>query len=142
VLVLLIFLFIAFGATAAGKWFRFYSIGTILTLLVFLYSGWHAGPAGCGEFADPMARNHGACQRLFRNVMGAGAWGCPLAQSNCAYQVAINLDGEHILILKTREQLHPCDFRLLAGRPEQPDRLQSYPCTVSLRVKVLRFGCG
>jgi len=35
VLVLLVFLFIAFGATAAGTWFRFYSIGTIVTLLVF-----------------------------------------------------------------------------------------------------------
>jgi Protein of unknown function (DUF998) len=73
VLVLLIFLFIAFGASASGKWFRFYSIGTILTLLVFWYLGWHARPAGCGKFADPMARNHGARQRLLCYVMGAGA---------------------------------------------------------------------
>ena len=35
VLVLLILLFIGFGATAAGRCFRLYSIGTILTLLVF-----------------------------------------------------------------------------------------------------------
>lgn len=34
-LVLFIFLFVGFGATADGKWFRRYSIGTILTLLVF-----------------------------------------------------------------------------------------------------------
>lgn len=35
VLVFLIMLFIGFGTTAAGKWFRFYSVGTIVTLLVF-----------------------------------------------------------------------------------------------------------
>lgn len=35
VIVLCTFLFIGFGATAGGKWFRLYSIGTILILLVF-----------------------------------------------------------------------------------------------------------
>ena len=35
VLVVLILLFIGFGAAAAGRWFRFYSVATIVTLLVF-----------------------------------------------------------------------------------------------------------
>jgi uncharacterized protein DUF998 len=59
-LVLLIFLFIGFGAGAAGKAFRLYSIGTILTLLVFGTPAGMQGPRIAANLPTPLAGNYGA----------------------------------------------------------------------------------
>ena len=69
VLVLLIFLFIAFGATAAGKWFRFYSIGTILTLLVFCTLAGMQDPRVAANLPTPWL---GITERV--NVYSAMLW--------------------------------------------------------------------
>ncbi len=74
VLVLLIFLFIAFGATAAGKWFRFYSIGTILTLLVFGALAGMQGPRIAANLPTPWL---GITERV--NVYSAMLWVLVLA---------------------------------------------------------------
>lgn len=68
-LVLLIFLFIAFGATAAGTWFRFYSIGTILTLLVFGLLAGMQGPRIAANLPTPYL---GITERV--NVYSAMLW--------------------------------------------------------------------
>lgn len=69
VLVLLIFLFIGFGATAAGKWFRLYSIGTILTLLVFGALAGMQGPRIAANLPTPWL---GVTERV--NVYSAMLW--------------------------------------------------------------------
>ena len=69
VLVLLIFLFIAFGATAAGKWFRYYSIGTILTLLVAGVLAGMQGPRIAANLPTPWL---GITERV--NVYSAMLW--------------------------------------------------------------------
>ena len=74
VLVLLIFLFIAFGATAAGTWFRFYSIGTILTLLVFGALAGMQGPRIAANLPTPYL---GITERV--NVYSAMLWVLVLA---------------------------------------------------------------
>jgi hypothetical protein len=68
VLVLLIFLFIAFGATAAGT-FRFYSIGTIVTLLVFGTLAGMQGPRIATNLPTPYL---GITERV--NVYSAMLW--------------------------------------------------------------------
>jgi len=69
VLVLLIFLFIAFGANAAGRWFRFYSIGTIVTLLVFGALAGMQGPRIAANLPTPYL---GITERV--NVYSAMLW--------------------------------------------------------------------
>jgi amino acid transporter len=68
-LVLLIFLFIAFGANAAGRWFRFYSIGTIVTLLVFGALAGMQGPRIAANLPTPYL---GITERV--NVYSAMLW--------------------------------------------------------------------
>lgn len=68
-LVLLIFLFVGFGATAAGKWFRVYSIGTILTLLVFGALAGIQGPRIAANLPTPWL---GVTERI--NVYSAMSW--------------------------------------------------------------------
>ncbi|HSZ02632.1 MAG TPA: hypothetical protein VK788_24265 [Terriglobales bacterium] len=69
VLVLLIFLFTAFGATAAGTWFRFYSSGTIVTLLVFGALAGMQGPRLAANLPTPYL---GITERV--NVYSAMLW--------------------------------------------------------------------
>ena len=69
VLVLLIFLFIAFGATAAGRWFRLYSIGTIVTLLIFGALAGMQGPRIAANLPTPYL---GIAERV--NVYSAMLW--------------------------------------------------------------------
>jgi len=73
-LVLLIFLFIAFGAMAAGRWFRFYSMGTILTLLVFGALAGMQGPRIAANLPTPWL---GITERV--NVYSAMLWVIVLA---------------------------------------------------------------
>jgi hypothetical protein len=68
-LVLLIFLFIAFGATAAGKGFRLYSILTILILLVFGALAGMQGPRVAANLPTPWL---GITERV--NVYSAMLW--------------------------------------------------------------------
>ena len=74
VLVLLILLFIGFGATAAGEWFRLYSIGTILTLLVFGALAGMQGPRVAAKLPTPWL---GITERV--NVYSAMLWVLVLA---------------------------------------------------------------
>jgi len=74
VLVLLILLFIGFGATAAGKWFHLYSIGTILTLLVFGALAGIQGPRIAANLPTPWL---GITERI--NVYSAMLWVLVLA---------------------------------------------------------------
>jgi hypothetical protein len=69
VLVLLIVLFIGFGANAAGKWFRFYSIGTIGTLLVFGALAGMQGPQIAANLPTPWL---GILERV--NVYSSMLW--------------------------------------------------------------------
>ena len=73
-LVLLIFLFVGFGATAAGKAFRRYSIGTILTLLVFGALAGIEGPRIAANLPTPWL---GITERA--NVYSAMLWVLVLA---------------------------------------------------------------
>jgi Protein of unknown function (DUF998) len=68
-LVILILLFIGFGATAAGKWFRIYSIGTILTLVVFGGLAGAQGPRIASNLPTPWL---GIEERV--NVYSAMLW--------------------------------------------------------------------
>src|SRR5215469_7482207 len=68
-LVLLIFLFVGFGATAAGEAFRRYSIGTILTLLVFGALAGIEGPRIAANLPTPWL---GITERV--NVYSAMLW--------------------------------------------------------------------
>jgi Protein of unknown function (DUF998) len=74
VLVLLIFLFVGFGATAAGKWFHRYSIGTILTLLIFGALAGMQGPRIAANLPTPWL---GIAERI--NVYSAMLWVLVLA---------------------------------------------------------------
>ena len=74
VLVLLILLFIGFGATAEGKWFQLYSIGTILTLLVFGALAGIQGPRIAANLPTPWL---GITERI--NVYSAMLWVLVLA---------------------------------------------------------------
>lgn len=74
VLVLLIFLFVGFGATSAGKWFRRYSIGTILTLLIFVALAGLQGPRIGPNLPTPWL---GITERI--NVYSAMLWVLVLA---------------------------------------------------------------
>lgn len=69
VLVLLILLFIAFGATAARKWFFFYSVGTIVTLLVFGALAGMQGPRIAANLPTPWL---GVTERI--NVYSSMLW--------------------------------------------------------------------
>ena len=69
VLVLLIFLFVGFGATAAGKWFRFYSIVTVVTMLVFGTLAGMQGPRIAANLHTPWL---GITERI--NVYSAMLW--------------------------------------------------------------------
>lgn len=73
-LVPLIFLFVGFGATAAGKWFRRYSIGTILTLLIFGALAGMQGPRIAANLPTPWL---GITERI--NVYSAMLWVLVLA---------------------------------------------------------------
>lgn len=53
VIVLFILLFIGFGATLHGKWFRLYSIGTILILLLFGVMAGLDGPRIAAQLPTP-----------------------------------------------------------------------------------------
>jgi hypothetical protein len=53
VIVLLTLLAIGFGAAARGKWFRLYSIGTILTLIVFGVLAGLDGPRIAAQLPTP-----------------------------------------------------------------------------------------
>lgn len=53
VIVLLILLSIGFGATAEGKWFRLYSIGTILILILFGVLAGLDGPRVAAQLPTP-----------------------------------------------------------------------------------------
>jgi len=57
-------------------------------------AGRYARPEDRRQFADAVSRNHGARQRIFGYVMGAGAGRCPLAESNSDFGVTGNLSGE------------------------------------------------
>lgn len=53
VIVLFILLYIGFGATLHGKWFRFYSIGTIITLILFGVLAGLDGPRVAAQLPTP-----------------------------------------------------------------------------------------
>jgi hypothetical protein len=74
VIVLLIMLFIGFGAAARGKGFRLYSIGTILTLLVF---GTLSGLQGPRIAAGLPTRRFGVMERV--SVYSSVLWVLVLA---------------------------------------------------------------
>jgi hypothetical protein len=73
-LVLSILLFIGFGATAGGKWFRLYSIVTIV--LVILFGAW-AGLEGARMAAQLPTPWMGVKERI--NVYGTMLWVLVLA---------------------------------------------------------------
>lgn len=74
VIVLLILLSVGFGANVNGKWFRFYSIGTILIL--FLFGAWASmdGPRIAANLPTPWM---GVKERI--NVYGYMLWVMVLA---------------------------------------------------------------
>lgn len=74
VIPLIILLIIGFGATANGKWFRIYSIGTILILILF---GALTGMAGSRIAAGLPTPWVGICERI--NVYGYMLWVMVLA---------------------------------------------------------------
>jgi Protein of unknown function (DUF998) len=74
VLVLLIFVFVGFGATVGGKWFRRYSIGTILTLSIFGALAGMQGPRIAANLPTPWL---GITERI--NVYSAMLWVLVLA---------------------------------------------------------------
>ncbi len=69
VLVLLILLFIGIGATAAGRCFRFYSVGTIVTLLLFGALAGMQGPRIAANLPTPWI---GVMERI--NVYSSMLW--------------------------------------------------------------------
>lgn len=69
ILVLLIFLFVGFGAMSAGKWFRVYSVATILILLVFGALAGLQGPRIAANLPTPWL---GLTERV--NVYSAMLW--------------------------------------------------------------------
>jgi hypothetical protein len=75
VTVLLILLSVGFGATANGKWFRLYSIGTILIL--FLFGAWTGldGPRIAANMPTPWM---GVKERI--NIYGYMLWVMVLAR--------------------------------------------------------------
>ncbi len=73
-LVLFMFLFVGFGATADGRWFRLYSVGTIIVLLV---CGGLAGAQGPRIAADLPTPWLGVEERM--NVYSAMLWVSMLA---------------------------------------------------------------
>ena len=69
VLVFLILLFIGLGSTAAGKWFRLYSVGTIVTLLFFGALAGMQGPRLAANLPTPWM---GVMERI--NVYSSMLW--------------------------------------------------------------------
>jgi len=74
VIVLLTLLYIGFGAGAVGKWFRLYSIGTILALIVFGTWAGLQGPRVAAGLPTPWM---GAMERV--NVYSSMLWVLVLA---------------------------------------------------------------
>jgi amino acid transporter len=73
-IVLLILLYIGFGAGADGKWFRVYSIGTILTLVVFGGLAGMQGPRVAAQLPTPWL---GVMERV--NIYSSMLWVLVLA---------------------------------------------------------------
>ena len=69
VLVLFLLLSIGFGGAARGGWFRLYSIGTILTLLVFGVLAGQQAPRAAAGFPTPWL---GVIERV--NIYGSLLW--------------------------------------------------------------------
>jgi hypothetical protein len=88
VTVLLIFLIIGVGAIAFGKWFRLYSIVTILVLVVFGVLGGSAGPRVAAGLPTPWV---GIYERI--NIYGYLLWVVVLAISLLRAQVEQTQDG-------------------------------------------------